>query len=164
MSNPLEDLVKSIQAQPVKKSEPQRRQKPQRRQPERQHVRKSGDGGIIMDFGGHSNMHPAFKTFENLMNQYGDPTQTQVANHQADQFEKALDSYVEMGEHDYAQHVQNEDVRVEEEGKVNYEEAKKSYAHTTTQVGRETVTATSETDAAVIEMFKAEMGDDFNME
>jgi hypothetical protein len=162
MSNPLEDLVKSIQAEkekPVRKSQPVRRQRPQ--QPKRKYVKKSGAGGVIMDFGGASNMHPAFKSFEHLMNRHGDPTQSQTANHQSNQFEKALDNFVDMGEHEYAKHVQHEEIRVQEESRIGYEEAKKSYAHTETKVGRETVTATSETDAAVIEMFKAEMGEDF---
>lgn len=160
----LGDIIKSLEKEKeVKKSQPVR-QAPQRRQQAQGFIKKSGAGGIIMDFGRNTSIHKGFQSYEHLLNTMGDPTQVQIANHQNNSFEKALDTFVEMGEDQYRQHYNEEEYRLQEEGKVNYEEAKKSYAHTATRIGNENVVATSETDAAVIEMFKAEMGEDFNME
>jgi hypothetical protein len=153
----LGSLIKSIDEEkkaPIKKSV--RRQAPPRKK-EGMHVRKSGAGGVIFDFGQDQNMHPAFRTFETLMNRHTDHTQAQIAQAQRGDFEKALDNFVDMGEYEFDQHNRRQDSEMAVAAQRGMEETKKSYAHTSTKVGNETVVATSETDAAVMEMFKSEM-------
>ena len=150
----LEDLVKSIKKT---KSSPRAtrtvaRQRPRPPQKKTQYVRKSGDGGVIMDFGGVSDLHPSFQAYENLLNRHSDPTQVQTANYHKNAFEKALDSYVELGEDDYEREVGIEERKSFEKSRENV--AKSEFKKTTAKVGRETVTAQSETDAAVLAMFK----------
>lgn len=150
----LEDLVKSIKKT---KSSPRAtrtvaRQRP-RPQKKTQYIKKSGSGGIIMDFGGVSDdLHPSFRAYENLLNRHSDPTQVQTANYQNNAFEKALDSYVELGEDHYDRKVSVEEQ--ESFAKSRENQAKSEFTKTTARVGRETVTAQSETDAAVLAMFK----------
>ena len=157
MSNHLDilgDLVKSLSA--PKKATTVRRQPAPKPQPKVQYVKKSGDGGMIMDFGGNGQfLDPRFKNYENLMNRHGDPTQIGTATYQHTSFEKALDSYVELGEHEFEKKVQADDARVMENAHVNHELVKAKYAHTSTNVGGENITAQSETDAAIMEMFKS---------
>ena len=150
----LGDLVKSLNAEPKRRPAPVRRQKPA--QPKIQYVKKSGNGGLIMDFGGNGQfLDPRFKEYENLMNRHGDPTQVGTATYQHESFNKALDDYVELGEHGYDQKMQREDASQIVEAQQNHELVKAKYAHTTTSVGGENITAQSETDAAIMEMFKS---------
>ena len=149
----LEDLVKSIQ-QPKKEVRRPKRQVRKSVSKKFKYIKKSGDGGIIMDFGNESSLHPSFKAYENLMNQHVDPTQLNTANYQAESFEKALGDYVEMGEQAYESKVRAEGAKAEVVNNKNFTEAKKSFAGTEANVGGEKVVATSETDAAILEMFK----------
>jgi len=152
----LEDLIRSIETEKSKpeqrivKSQPTRRQAPQGK-----FVSKSGAGGIIFNFGSSTaGLHPAFQTYEKLLNQHSDPTQVQVAQYQQNSFKKALDNYVTMGEHGFANHVRNEEAMTSMKDEEAYSNAKVEFAKSSIKVGREIVEAQSETDAAVLEMFK----------
>ena len=154
----LGDLIKSIEQAPEKQA-PVRRQKPV--QPKVQYIKKSGSGGMIMDFGGNGQfIDPRFKHYEYLMNRHGDPTQIQTANYQTESFNKALDDYVDLGEHEFDQKIQKDEAEGVVKAQQNHELVKAKYKHTETQVGGKTITAQSETDAAIIEMFKSgELGE-----
>jgi len=149
----LGDLVKSLSVK--KSSQPVRRQAPKPQAKKIQYVKKSGDGGLIMDFeNANLTLDPRFKMYENLMNRHADPTQMETATYQHTSFEKALDSFVELGEHEYAKKVQNDEAEIMAKARENHEIVKAKYAHTSTRVGGEQITAQSETDAAIMEMFK----------
>lgn len=121
-------------------------------------IAKSGPGGVIMNFGGHSG-HSYVDNWNTLLSQNSDLVQEQTANSQNAGFNKALEDFVDQGEVAYTQRQQNPSQNVsskEMKDKIAYEEAKKSWSQTTAMVGGKKVEATSETDQAILEMFKNE--------
>ncbi len=159
----LVDLVKSyvptdhkrmVKAAPVAKSTPRAG-----------FVKASGAGGVVMDFGITRTGNRFVDNANALLDQHGDPQQKNIAEHQSQEYEKALNEFVSVGESTYMakhngpgegvdldtpmdQQVANEFAKAQEQKA----EAKKSFGDQTINIAGENVTATSETDAALIEM------------
>jgi hypothetical protein len=118
-----------------------------------QYIVKSGDGGLIMNFGDKTGC--AFVDNWNKMLQgNADPVQLKTANYQEQSFQKALESYVELGEDKFTRNLQVQEQVAKEEGHRAYEEIKKSYESKSLVVGGKKITATSETDQAIMDMFE----------
>lgn len=134
-------------------------------------VKASGAGGIVMDFGSRTG-NPHADQFTALLERHGDVTQKYIAADQAKSYEKALNDYVTQGDSTYMaknngpgvdldtpmdKQVANEFAKAQTQAN----HAKKSFGQSTLMVGAENVQATSETDAALIEMMKTS-GVDFS--
>jgi len=144
-------------------------------------VKARGPGGVIFDFGPWTGCKYADQ-FTALLHRHADPQQMQIARDQGSEFNKAIHRYVEVGQDVYEREQNNsiEDAakswnkqfrgstdevisKLHEEGNLTIDNphsltkgppgsSKHEFSKSTKVVGGETVTARSETDAAVIEM------------
>ena len=170
MSDFIEELAKSVTAaskgkkRRVSKSAPSPRGNPTC-------VKAMGAGGVLFDFGGVQD--PSVARFNRELNRFSDTAQQQVASSQRSEHQNALINYVNKGEQGGVQnygeimgsHLSGDTDKIikklAEEGNLdcNSEALEKGYSNLkhggeTMQVGGEEVHATSETDAAVMEMMK----------
>lgn len=141
----------------------------------RSHVRSAGVGGIVFDFGPLTG-NPIADNATALLNAHGDTVQMNNAKYQASEYNKAIDSYVEKGDAAYsssnspfsnlsgaADLDKPMDQQVAEafaKGLLDNDKStpavKNHHNEKQMSVGGEIVKATSETDAALIEMMKAQ--------
>jgi len=182
MGNILRDLADSIRksGQPSQPRTPRRQQTRQTQKPRSNSIVKSqGPGGVVFDFGP-STGNPMADNFTRLLNIHGDRQQMQIAADQRTEFNQALDSYVSKGKDRYESGMigdsadnlwdkqfnksTDETIKqlhkegrlvVDDQGSVETPVNKSQFADKKIQVGDETVSATSETDAALIEMMKS---------
>jgi len=163
----LADLVKSIEIENevqkrLRKSAPRRSVRktetpaPQRKRNtgDGQYVQKSGAGGIIMQFGSGLTGNRVIDNYNKLLNSNCDATQQSTAEYQQESFNKALGDYVDMGEAEYQKKHQIEEQVQTEKSERAYAEVQQEYKSTAMNVGGEQITAQSETDKAVMEMFQ----------
>ena len=163
-----EERVAKAAPAPVKKSEKSEYLR-------RSHVRTAGQGGIVFDFGPLTG-NPIADNATALLNRHGDAVQMNNAKYQATEYNKAIDSYVEKGDAAFSQ--ENSpfsnlnggadldkpmDQQVAEafaKGLLDNDKSTPAVQnhHNEKQmnVGGEVIKATSETDAALIEMMKAQ--------
>ncbi len=136
-------------------------------------VKSYGPGGIIFDFG-FSTGNAVADQATALLNQNADHTQASIVKDQRSGFEKSLESFVEKGEQAFMQ-APNESNLFDPHnrlGKSMDEQVKEAFAKgefddkspivnqynkTETKVGNQVIKATSETDAALIEMMKGQL-------
>jgi hypothetical protein len=141
-------------------------------QMKKSHIKSIGKGGMVFDFGPLTG-NPIADNATALLNAHGDSVQMNNAKYQATEYQKAIESYVEKGDAAYAGettpfgHIKSElldktmDQQVAEEfakGKLDSNGPAVVNHHNEKQmtVGSEIIKATSETDAALIEMMKAQ--------
>lgn len=140
-------------------------------------IKSAGPGGLMFDFGGVTG-NPIADRATALLNQHSDPVQAANAAYVQESYQKALGDFVTKGEQEYAQtatpfgHVQKDNARmldksfdqqVEEafkKGELDNQPGtpavKNEFNKTEMKLGGQVVKATSETDAALIEMMKAQ--------
>lgn len=162
----IDELVDLVKSDNFAKKVPAQRAPAPARKSMKGFVKAAGAGGVIMDFG-HRTGNPHADRFTALLQQNSDRIQSEIAVDQANSYEKALKEYVTSGDKAYmAKHngpgpgvdldtpmdkqVANEFAK----GQLQVSQARKSFGEQTIAVGGETVQATSETDAALIEMMK----------
>ena len=170
MSDFIEELAKSVLASKGNKKREVVKSTPKRRLPNC--VKAMGAGGVLFDFGGVQD--PSVARFNRELNRFSDANQQQVATYQKSAHDKALLDFIEKGEQaeiqDYGKmmgaHLEpgsTDEIikKLADEGRLdcNSDSLDKGYSHLkhgdeTMKVGDEEVHATSETDAAVIEMMK----------
>lgn len=143
-------------------------------------VKSAGPGGIVFDFGNMTG-NPLADNATALLNANSDHIQAGIAGTQAKQIEKSLEDYVNMGENAFMANVNNGgntnsnnlldphgrmnkgmDQQVKEayeRGEFNEGPVKNNtpYSVTKASLGGEVISATSETDAALIEMMKGQI-------
>jgi hypothetical protein len=139
-------------------------------------VKSLGRGGIIFDFGPKTG-NPMADAATELLNRNADSFQIAIAKHQNSTYQKALDTFVANGESAFkmADTLQGSvlnkgfDQQVKEafENGTLYEDLsapaiKNEFNKSTLKVAGEEIKATSETDAALIEMMKDQFGDSLN--
>ena len=150
-------------------------------------VKSSGPGGIQFDFG----MYTGNAIADNatmLLNRFGDATQSQIAASQRNEISASFDRFIEKGEQRFvpsgmipdewtkqiagsaddaikAMHERGE-LNCSDDGSVNSVGPAVINRHNSTEIsmGGELVKATSETDAAIIEMMKHQGFDDGDTE
>jgi hypothetical protein len=182
MTDILQELADQVQksegvARPVNRT----RSRPVQQQPRADCVKSVGPGGVLFDFGCWTG-DPNADRFTTLLHRHADPQQMQIARDQKAEFGKAMNRYVEVGQDRYEREQSNsiDDAakswnkqfkgstdavisKLHEEGNLTIDSqtsltkappgaASQDFAKSKTNVGGETVTARSETDAAVIEM------------
>jgi hypothetical protein len=144
-----------------------------------QFIKSVGKGGMVFDFGPKTG-NPVADHATMMINQHGDPTQMQIAKYQADSYDKAIGEYVNKGEQTYMKQPstfgdvndgwKNQlekpmDQQVKEafaKGELDNADpsapaVKNDYNKTELKLGGQIIKATSETDAALINMMKAQM-------
>lgn len=144
-----------------------------------QFIKSAGQGGMVFDFG-HKTGNPIADHATELLNRHGDPTQMQIAQYQETSYQKAIGEYVNKGEQVYMKqpsvfgNVNDEwknqlekpmDQQVKEafqKGELDNADpsapaVKNQFNKTELKLGGQVIKATSETDAFVIEMMKAQM-------
>lgn len=138
-------------------------------------IKSAGQGGIVFDFGPLTG-NPVADRATALLNEFADPIQTNNANYQRESYNEAIVEYTKKGEAGFGgtktmfgniekgwadQLNKPMDQQVKEAfdaGQLNDTgfQANSKFAGTQANVGGTMVKAMSETDAAVLEMFKAE--------
>ncbi|NBW98992.1 hypothetical protein EBR03_05420 [bacterium] len=141
----------------------------QRPQVPYQFVRSMGKGGIVFNFGTKTGNIFADKATE-LLTQNADPIQQATVQNQDQAYQKALDSYVQTGQATFEMQTSNEktlekgfDQQVKEayENGTLYDDPSKpavqnEYNKAQLKMNGEVIKATSETDAALIEMMQSQ--------
>jgi hypothetical protein len=141
-------------------------------------IKASGPGGLLFDFGGTTG-NPIADRATALLNAHSDPIQASNANYNATSYQKALTDFVNKGDAAYAQqttmfgNIDKEwsnqlnkpmDQQVKEafqKGELDNADPsapaiKNDFNKTELNLGGQVIKATSETDAAIIEMMKAQ--------
>ena len=138
-------------------------------------VKSIGQGGIVFDFG-HLTGNPIADHATQLLNQFADPVQESNAQYQQQSYQKAISDYAVKGDQSFAQDAspfgnvgqgwgdqlnKPMDQQVKEAFEKGMFDEKQGpnnpkFEKSVTTVGGQKVQAQSETDAAVLEMFKAE--------
>ena len=169
MSDILEELAKSVRQRRVTKKAPIQKSLPKVQVDRSGHIR--GQGGVVFDFQ-NTETNPLIKSYNNIMNQNADPQQIENARAQKMQHDKALHEFVAKGEYqfrrDQEQSSQGWDDQfsksldkqvvdmIEKEGLGMGTDGLPTGEFSKSQIkmGKDNITATSETDAAIIEMMK----------
>lgn len=173
----LSQLVQQISKSELKPHQPKRNVSTSKQ------LVKSGPGGTIFNFGSFTG-NPMVDNYNRHLQHHADHEQLAIAKGQAEDFEKAINTYVEKGEHGFNA------VEPQQSAGVNSEWSKQLYGNTDQQVveafkkgilnanegqqypanngqglpqitkskitmGGQEIVATSETDAALIEMMKS---------
>lgn len=166
----LDELVDLVKSQPqekqvVKSEEFLRRNSVK---PTKQFIKSQGLGGIQFDFGPRTG-NPFADNATDLLNQFSDPIQASIAKSQRDQWEGALNSFVAQGERAYSGEARggnfadphgalnkgfDQQVKEAHEAGQLEDAPHPQFSKSEITVGGEKVQATSETDAALIEMMK----------
>jgi hypothetical protein len=180
----LEELAKSVKEGSARPKRIEVSARPPRRS---SIIKSSGPGGVQFDFG----MYTGNAIADNatmLLNRFADSTQSQIAASQRSEIVAAFDRFIEKGEQRFvpsgmipaewtkqiagstddaikAMHERGE-LNCSEDGSVNSVGPAFLNRHNATEinVGGELVKATSETDAAIIEMMKHQGFDDGDTE
>lgn len=136
-------------------------------------VKSYGPGGIIFDFG-FSTGNAVADQATALLNQNADHTQAQIVRDQVNNYEKSLEQFVQKGEQVYMQQGSSNmfdphgrlDKSMDEQVKEAFEKGEfnengpainNQYSKTEAKLGKDVIKATSETDAALIEMMKGQL-------
>jgi len=176
----LYDLIKGGSVQEIAKEEAAVRAAPIAKSGKseylrRSHIRSAGQGGLVFDFGPLTG-NPIADNATALLNAHGDQVQMNNAKYQSSEYNKAIDSYVEKGDAAFsstnspfsnlsgaADLDKPMDQQVAEafaKGLLDNDKStpavKNHHNEKQMTVGGEIVKATSETDAALIEMMKAQ--------
>lgn len=123
-------------------------------------IKAMGPGGIVFDFGAITG-NPIADRLMLAMNENGEHTQMSILKYQKDTADQALIEYVEKGE---AEFMAKNGIHAEEADPAKMEAVMKAKAEvnqTTIRIGREEIVAQSETDAAIVEMARAQGLDSF---
>lgn len=123
-------------------------------------VRASGPGGVVFDFGPVTG-NPIADHTNALFRTMSDPVQVAQAQANTVAYQKALNSFVQLGEAKYSSMAQEAPAAPQEQKYFEAETSTKTvdssnFHKSQISVGSELVQATSETDAALIEMMKAD--------
>lgn len=158
-----EDVTEKLRPAPLQKSK---------------FIKAMGPGGVIFDFGGTTGNAIADRATA-LLNECADPVQANNAKYTATSYQKALNEYVNKGDAAYAQQASmfgNIDKNwgdqlnkpMDQQVKEAFEKGeldnadpsapaiKNQFNQTELNLGGQVIKATSETDAAIIEMMKAQ--------